>query len=334
MLGIEKAQMSRLINGRQKPTLAQIKLMSDIFSVSVEDLVDISIDQQDQVTDIDKKLVEMYRSFPVSEFISKQWAGVSNISSKEDLVRALEPYFADSKQLSSKNSHAKKTHPLAEWSSLQQAWILRVRYLASLNVANLGTYDPECIDDVIAKVGSIMHTGGSFSELLSTLNTHGIQLVIVECKGSKIDGVCTWLDEKHPVIGMTIRFNREDNFWFVLLHELAHVKQGFDCKQDFLDDNLNQSSSLNELEDQANQQAQEVCLPHELRLKLVELGGNYTEENVRGFAENYSLNLAVLSGQIRHMVNKYTILNRTLKKIRDEVCQEAPIVDGWGYQKW
>ena len=26
-----------------------------------------------------------------------------------------------------------------------------------------------------------------------------------------------------PVIGLTLRYDRLDNFWFVLLHELGHV---------------------------------------------------------------------------------------------------------------
>ena len=42
---------------------------------------------------------------------------------------------------------------------------------------------------------------------------------------AKIDGVCFWLDGKSPVIGMTLRFDRIDNFWFVLRHELEHVIQ-------------------------------------------------------------------------------------------------------------
>ncbi|KAI1694314.1 hypothetical protein Ddc_22202 [Ditylenchus destructor] len=41
--------------------------------------------------------------------------------------------------------------------------------------------------------------------------------------GSKIDGACFWLDAHKPVIGMTLRFDRIDNFWFVLRHEIEHV---------------------------------------------------------------------------------------------------------------
>ena len=58
------------------------------------------------------------------------------------------------------------------------------------------------------------------------LTESGIRFVIVEAlSSSKIDGVCFWLDDFSPVIGLTLRFDRIDNFWFVLRHELEHVIQ-------------------------------------------------------------------------------------------------------------
>ena len=38
----------------------------------------------------------------------------------------------------------------------------------------------------------------------------------------KIDGAAFLVDEI-PVIGMTLRLDAVDNFWFTLLHEVAHV---------------------------------------------------------------------------------------------------------------
>ena len=52
----------------------------------------------------------------------------------------------------------------------------------------------------------------------------GIRYVVVQTlPGTKIDGVCFWLNDRSPLIGMTVRFDRVDNFWFVLRHELEHV---------------------------------------------------------------------------------------------------------------
>jgi HTH-type transcriptional regulator/antitoxin HigA len=41
----------------------------------------------------------------------------------------------------------------------------------------------------------------------------GIRFIIVESlKAAKIDGVCIWLDKHSPVIGISFRFDRIDNF--------------------------------------------------------------------------------------------------------------------------
>jgi len=39
-----------------------------------------------------------------------------------------------------------------------------------------------------------------------------------------IDGACLWLNDKSPVIAVSLRFDRIDGFWHTVLHECAHVK--------------------------------------------------------------------------------------------------------------
>ncbi len=61
----------------------------------------------------------------------------------------------------------------------------------------------------------------------------GVRLIIVEgLPNAKIDGVCFWLDKVSPVIGLSLRFDQIDNFWFVIRHEIEHVlnKDGQDTR--------------------------------------------------------------------------------------------------------
>jgi len=46
------------------------------------------------------------------------------------------------------------------------------------------------------------------------------------------------LDDGNPVVVLMLRYDRLDNFWFCLCHELAHVGRHFDSYdgQQFLDD--------------------------------------------------------------------------------------------------
>ena len=61
------------------------------------------------------------------------------------------------------------------------------------------------------------------------LAKHGIPLVIERhLPRTYLDGVALRLGDKRPVIGLTLRYDRIDNFWFCLLHELAHVGRHMD----------------------------------------------------------------------------------------------------------
>ena len=62
-----------------------------------------------------------------------------------------------------------------------------------------------------------------FKHIPSILWKSGVRFVLVEAlPGSKIDGVCVWIGDQ-PVIGMTLRLDRPDNFCFVLRHECEHI---------------------------------------------------------------------------------------------------------------
>ena len=47
-----------------------------------------------------------------------------------------------------------------------------------------------------------------------------------------LDGAALRMADGPPVIGLTLRYDRIDNFWFCLLHELAHVGRHLDAGED------------------------------------------------------------------------------------------------------
>ena len=63
----------------------------------------------------------------------------------------------------------------------------------------------------------------------------GVRLVVVEpIPGSEIQGVCFWInDNKSPVIGLTLKGDQIDKFWFDLWHEIEHVLNG-DGKEELI----------------------------------------------------------------------------------------------------
>lgn len=57
------------------------------------------------------------------------------------------------------------------------------------------------------------------------------------------------LSDGSPVIGLTLRHNRVDSFWFCLLHELAHVSRHLSLSGGLIVDDLDRAGNKVEAED-------------------------------------------------------------------------------------
>ncbi|MEP4444543.1 MAG: XRE family transcriptional regulator, partial [Hyphomicrobiales bacterium] len=85
------------------------------------------------------------------------------------------------------------------------------------------------------------------------LREHGIVLILErQIPGLKLDGAAFLINEV-PVIGLSLLRDTIDNFWFTLLHEVAHVVLHYrtGLSVGFFDDMEN--SKLDELEQEANE---------------------------------------------------------------------------------
>ena len=68
---------------------------------------------------------------------------------------------------------------------------------------------------------------GSFSptgRATKFLAKHGVHLVCLEhLPRTNLDGAALQLPDSTPVVGLRLRYDRLDNFWFCLPHELTHI---------------------------------------------------------------------------------------------------------------
>jgi HTH-type transcriptional regulator/antitoxin HigA len=109
-----------------------------------------------------------------------------------------------------------------------------------------------------------------------------------------------------PVIGITLTYYRLDNFWFVLLHELAHLvlhlKKG-DVEVCF--DDL--EATPDDIEKQADEFASEAIIPSK-KWEISSARYTRTAQAVRNLAEELTIAPALIAGRIRKETENYTIL--------------------------
>lgn len=115
------------------------------------------------------------------------------------------------------------------------------------------------------------------------------------------------LETGNPIIALTLRFDRLDNFWFVLMHELGHVMLHlFDSlNMDFFDEEGNSDSD--EIEKEADRFALNSLISEE-SWDMCLSRFSMTEESIRLDAENIGVHPSIIAGRIRKERNNYTIL--------------------------
>ncbi|HDY68840.1 MAG TPA: ImmA/IrrE family metallo-endopeptidase [Candidatus Scalindua sp.] len=150
------------------------------------------------------------------------------------------------------------------------------------------------------------------------LKKYGIILVI-EPHFSKtyLDGATILIIKDNPVIGLTLRYDRLDNFWFTLMHELGHIALHFDSGISLFYDEIEgiKTIDLDEKEREADTLAEEALLPKaKWEISPARLVPSSMAAN--SLAQELGVHVAIIAGQIRHKGSKYIYLTKIVNKAK------------------
>jgi len=157
------------------------------------------------------------------------------------------------------------------------------------------------------------------------LKDAGIAYVINSSLPSmKLDGSCSFLSNETPMITMTVRYDRVDNFWFTLMHEIGHLKLHFETDRDhvFLDD-LDNIPEEDEREAEANSFARDSLIPRD-KWRRSEAFRLKTKSAVLKLAEEQKIHPAIVAGRLRHETGDYTLHPELLGQdtVREQLVEE------------
>jgi HTH-type transcriptional regulator / antitoxin HigA len=142
------------------------------------------------------------------------------------------------------------------------------------------------------------------------LDKVGISLVVEpHLPDTYIDGAAILAKSDRPVVALTIRHDRIDNFWFVLMHELIHVSRHLNADLTAFYDDLDVEDSTNAQEREADRLAGEALIP-DAEWKKSPASSLRNPDAVQHLASRLRIHPAIVAGRIRHQRNSYRVLNR------------------------
>lgn len=336
ILGRPPRLVSELISGKRAVTPETARGLADAFGTSAEYWMNLESQYQlSKVRPADDQVARkarLYGKFPVREMLRRGWIQAS------ESIDVLEQRFCEFFGISQMDAqpllthYAKKTDATNDVTPLQLAWLFRVRSLAIQQV--IPSYSRQKLIKAVEELKKLLLAPEEARHVPRILAEAGVRLVLVEpISGSRIDGACFWLAEDKPVIGMTLRYDRIDNFWFVLRHEIEHVLQEDGRVEGdlIIDSDVGvENEALSECEIRANAAGADFCVPSaQLDNFVARVQPYFSEQKVLAFAQRLNVHPGLVVGQLQRKLNRHDFLRKHQVKVRACILPSAD-ADGWG----
>ncbi len=341
ILGKDVTQLNKLINGGTKITPDTAIALGDAFDMPAQFFMNLQNEYDlRKAKQIDPGVGKRARlsAFPIRKMIERGWiedtdpalldVQIMRFFNKDNMNDI--PFINEGVSVI---PHAAKKSSYESTTPIQYAWLHRVRKIAES--IECPPYSEDKLKENLKTIRAHMLDEDDFKHIPAILQKCGVRFVLVESlPGSKIDGVCTWLSDQ-PVIGMTLRLNRADNFCFVLRHEIEHVLRGDGKEETFapIDEDTQQNKDNRpECEQIADSEAANFCVPNDLLESFIARKSPFiSERDMLSFAARVEINPAVVVGQIQKRTDQWGWLRKYQKNIDDKFT-DWKYRDGWGYR--
>lgn len=298
-----RSRASEVLNRKRELTIEMIRAIHDRLKIPAEILIGHAKPEQVDASEID------WQKFPIKEMQKRGWFDGDQAEgmSGEHLIRS---FFA---RTSNYNAPVLLRKTLIgvikeENKYATYAWVSRVLIRArDLKKPEIRYIHGSITDEFLKQLAKLSRSDDGPLLAREFLAMKGVVLVIEpHLPKTKLDGAAILDHDGTPVIGLTLRFDRVDYFWFTLMHELIHVQRHLGRQNSaFVDEDSLEHED--ERETEANILAAEVFIPRQI-WKSSEAYRTKRSDAVVKLANTLMIHPAIIAGRIQKELGKYTIL--------------------------
>lgn len=300
------SRVSEVLKRKRPLTVQMIRAVSIGLGISADTLVGLGDVPTSAREEID------WGKFPIKEMSQRGW--IEKIAGRrtgltEDLVKN---YIADAGLQFGAVSFRRTLSGEAKSPTTLYAlyaWLARVIQEARRNKKGLGTFEKRTLTaSFLRELAQLSWSEQGPLLAVEFLRGHGIAVVIEpHLKGTQLDGAALKDVDGTPVIALTLRFDRLDNFWFTLLHEVAHIWKHIDDDKDAFVDDLNTTSN-DRREAEANRLASEAFIPR-LIWRRSDAYLSPSKETIERLARELRIHPSIIAGRLRKESGNYALFN-------------------------
>lgn len=303
MLG-GKNRVSEVLSRKRPLTLAMVRALSESLHIPAELLI-----RQPESPPYDEEVDE--DDIPLTYLLKSGWFGDEKITkgtASAVVQRYLKPPAGP--------LYLRRTITYGATPDTNKAklrfWVSKVRELALSSRKERGPWRPDTLDEeFLSYVAKLSWTEKGPKRAQEFLAEKGIALVVWPAlPQTKLDGAAMHDAEGAPIIGITIRNDRLDSFWFTLLHELAHAWKHL-AERDIAitDESVEDGHDDDAKEAEANRIARDTFIPRSL-WKRSEAFLRPSFETIHALANQLHISPAIVAGRLRREKTGYAAFSR------------------------
>lgn len=194
------------------------------------------------------------------------------------------------------------------------AWSSLAQYEAKKQKAN--TFNFDNIPQLIVRLNNIFfENDNTINKVQTLLNQFGIKMLLIDkLEKTPIDGFSFW-SNNNPVIALTLRHNRIDNFAFTIMHEIGHIYLHLrnDRNRKFMDLTIKQT--IDQCENEADNYAQESLIPMDIWQNILNNHLPLNDHKIISLGKIHKINPAILLGRVCYEMNYYAMKTVIDKKL-------------------
>ncbi len=336
ILGRPYQAVNEIIKGTKQITPGTARELAKAFGTSLEFWMNLEANyrlflaaQEDKEKEIERRS-QIYSIAPVAEMVKRGW--IPGSTDADELEKQVCSFLEIRSPLETPSAYAllRISESRGPQESAKVAWIKRVEQLAKNQP--VGSYKMENLRENIPRILTFARKAEDVAMIPPTFHDLGVHfLVVPHLRHTYLDGAALFVND-HPVIAVTLRYDRIDWFWFTVLHELAHILLGHSAQVDSLfgkevegevGANGGNDRRQND-ESEANELARNWLLdPRSLDLFIDRVQPFFSKTEIEAFAAKQHRHPGIIVGQLQHEgVIEYKHLRSMLEKV-------SPYLDKW-----
>lgn len=331
IIDMSEKSVSQLINSKQSITVDTALLLSKAFQTSPEFWLNLEQNYQLRNKKEDKKEQEtevkagIRKFMPISEMKKKGWidCGKTSDSQKQAYVTFWDlseldfsPYQKEALPFCARQSKTDETYTKYYSTTWHRKACVEAQKI------KVGVYKKERLESLLLSINKYTLLSNGPETFIKELLLCGVKFfVLTHLTKTYLDGAA-FHDGKNPVIVYTARYDRLDNFWWTMTHEIVHILRHIKKEDDCFLDNLEERTGISEQEMEADREAARIMKVDEVIAKATPYKNYFTETRLNKIALEVSISPFSVIGILHH----YKVLDwRTLAKIKKPALQYIPV---------